>query len=65
MVECPMCNGEGGEYNAVLWNGIGGGEYLSCDFCLGDGEITKDKMNEWNESLEEEKRIMAGDGSAG
>jgi len=37
-MKCLACNGEGGEYDAVLWYGLGGGPYYDCNYCKGEGE---------------------------
>ena len=37
---CPDCKGSGGEYDAVLWHGIGGGPYYECDYCHGKGKVS-------------------------
>ena len=29
-MKCPDCKGEAGSWNAVLWHGPGGGEWLEC-----------------------------------
>lgn len=39
-MKCPICDGEGGWYNDVLWHGVGGGEYEGCDFCNGTGSVS-------------------------
>jgi len=39
MVNCPICKGEGGEYEAVLWKGAGGGPWYDCEFCDGEGRV--------------------------
>jgi hypothetical protein len=37
---CPDCKGDGGEWEAVLWRGIGGGPYNKCDYCKGRGYVS-------------------------
>jgi len=44
MIKCPMCKGDGGEWNAVLWRGIGGGPWESCMFC---GRLGYVKLSKW------------------
>lgn len=39
-MKCLACNGEGGEYDEVLWYGPGGGPYYKCEYCKGNGEIS-------------------------
>ena len=38
-VKCPCCGGDGGEYDAILWDGPGGGPYYECCFCKGEGQV--------------------------
>ena len=38
-MKCPNCKGDGGEYEAVLWYGAGGGPYYECDYCSGSGHV--------------------------
>ena len=38
-MKCPCCKGEGGEYDAILWNGVGGGPYYPCEYCGGAGRV--------------------------
>lgn len=40
MLKCPVCKGEGGGYDAVLWNGIGGGPWENCYMCRGKGDVS-------------------------
>ena len=47
MVTCPMCKGEGGERDPVLYNGIGGGPWYECEFCDGEGRIAWWGMMVW------------------
>lgn len=44
MIRCPMCKGEGGEYDAILYRGIGGGPWETCMFCGGGGDV---KLPQW------------------
>jgi len=37
---CPLCHGEGGEFDNVLWKGVGGGPWIECGLCQGFGQIT-------------------------
>ena len=37
-MKCPTCKETGGEYNEVLWKGLGGGEWIDC-WCEG-GMVT-------------------------
>jgi len=39
-MKCPMCNGEGGEYQDIIWKGPGGGPFDECDYCLGEGAVS-------------------------
>lgn len=47
-MSCPMCKGEGGEYDAVLWYGTGGGAYYECNYCSGDGVVSFAKFLYWH-----------------
>jgi len=38
-MKCPSCNGDGGEYERVLWKGIGGGPYYEDEYCNGTGRV--------------------------
>ncbi len=46
-MKCPVCNGSGGEYDPILWNGVGGGPYYECTYCKGSGEISLFKWLLW------------------
>lgn len=46
-MKCPSCNGEGGEWNAILWRGIGGGEWLRCGLCDGAGTVRLSRFLRW------------------
>jgi hypothetical protein len=49
--KCPMCHGEGGWWEPVLWRGIGGGPYEVCDLCLGVGKVSQDLRMKWVRSF--------------
>lgn len=38
-MKCPDCKGDSGEWNAVLWRGVGGGEWIECGYCNGTGKV--------------------------
>ena len=38
-MRCPVCKGEGGEYDAVIYHGAGGGPYYQCVYCDGTGIV--------------------------
>ena len=42
LVNCPMCNGMGGNIEPILDDGSGPMEY--CGYCRGKGIIKKDKF---------------------
>ena len=46
-MKCLACNGKGGEYDAILWDGPGGGSYEQCCYCKGEGEISLFKWLYW------------------
>lgn len=46
-MKCPVCNGEGGRYDNILWCGVGGGPYEECQFCDDDGKVSFVKLIYW------------------
>jgi hypothetical protein len=36
---CPCCHGEGGDYDPVLFYGVGGGPWEDCYLCKGSGRV--------------------------
>jgi len=38
-MKCPICDGEGGWYEPVLYYGYGGGPYEECIYCNGTGKV--------------------------
>ena len=46
-MKCPACNGNGGEYDPILWNGVGGGPYYECPYCKGTGKVSLFKWLRW------------------
>lgn len=43
-MECFLCNGDGGEYEPIFWNGPGGGPFYPCGLCHGKGEL---RIEDW------------------
>jgi hypothetical protein len=48
LMNCPTCKGEGGDYEAVLWHGVGGGPYYECNYCTGSGVVSLAKFLYWH-----------------
>lgn len=44
---CPLCEGKGSISNPVLYDGIGGAEYIKCGFCKGVGWIHNRKYKKY------------------
>ena len=38
-MKCPACDGKGGEYEPILYKGLGGGPYYPCEFCDDEGHM--------------------------
>ena len=46
-VDCPRCEGDGEEPGVpVSWG------YVPCDLCLGDGEVTEEMADQYEEDME-------------
>jgi formate dehydrogenase maturation protein FdhE len=51
-MKCPFCKGEGSHMNVILWAGIGGAEYLDCEYCDSTGEVSLWKWLKWHLLIE-------------
>ena len=46
-MKCPCCSGTGGDYEMVLYPGMGGGPYYQCGYCHGDGMVNIIRWLRW------------------
>jgi hypothetical protein len=50
-VTCPMCHGENGYIESVLYDGFGGGPFIPCGLCKGTGKCTINEKMEYIRSF--------------